>query len=239
MDTQQLDKSIIYALNNAESQPGKIILITGGPTCEDIDPVRFLTNRSTGKMGIESAIAAKEAGLSPILILGPTHLSIPDSTIPVVNIRSAAELYHATYKLFKHCTFVIMSAAVADFTPVVISNDKLKKSVIEDSNHEFSLKLKRTTDILHSLNQSVERTGKYIAGFSLDTTINIDEGLRKLKEKSLDLIVINSIAAFEKSYSNIVLITKDNKHLELTDSEKRSTANKIITELLRLYSEEN
>ena len=89
------------------------------------------------------------------------------------------------------------------------------------------------------MNQSVERTGKYIAGFSLDTTINIDEGLRKLKEKSLDLIVINSIAAFEKSYSNIVLITKDNKHLELTDSEKRSTANKIITELLRLYSEEN
>ncbi len=234
-----LIKQANKALQHAQQNSGKIILITGGPTCEDIDPVRFISNRSTGKMGIECALAAKELGLSPILILGPTHLVIPDKNIPVVNIRSAQDLFITLNHLFNSCVYLIMSAAVADFTPTNASQSKLKKADVEDKNHEFVLHLKRTKDILFELNKDNSRNSKYIAGFSLDTSMNITEGLRKLRDKGLDLIVINSTAAFEKSYSTIKIISKDNNKIDLVDNTKFDTAKLIINELIRLESLNN
>lgn len=224
------------AYRQAAQSSGKIILITGGPTCEDIDPVRYITNRSTGRMGIECALAARDLGLSPILILGPTHLEFNHSDIPLVNIRSAADLYLVLTYLFEKTTYLIMSAAVADFTPVTISSAKLKKHDIQNDNQEFILRLKRTRDILSELNRLSCRRNKFIAGFSLDTSINIDEGLRKLQSKGLDLIVINSTDAFEKSHSSITLITRDNAELKLSDNSKYDTGVLIIKELIRLES---
>ncbi len=233
--TSHLLPQIEQALNQARNKSGELILITGGPTCEDIDPVRFITNHSSGKMGIESAIAANELQLSPILILGPTHLLPPDN-IPLIRIRNAEELFYAVTALFDQCSYLIMSAAVADFTPISPSFTKLKKSDIEDTNHEFSIKLKRTKDILLELKDRPTRSAKKIAGFSLNISINTEDGLEKLKTKNLDLIVINSTAAFEKKYSTIKIITKDSKIIELTDNNKRDTAKIIIQELLRLNS---
>lgn len=234
MEHNTLIKQANEALHHAQKNSGKIILITGGPTCEDIDPVRFISNRSTGKMGIECALAAKELGLSPILILGPTCLKISDNTIPIVNIRSAQDLFITINHLFDNCIYLIMSAAVADFTPINTSQTKLKKVDVEDENQELVLHLKRTKDILFELNNSSSRSSKYIAGFSLDTSMNINEGLRKLRDKGLDLIVINSTAAFKKNYSTIKIISKDNNKIDLIDNTKFDTAKTIINELVRL-----
>ncbi len=236
MTEQLLLDQADQALCSARKNPGQIILITGGPTCEDIDPVRFITNRSTGKMGIEAANAAIKLGLSPLLILGPTPLREQVTEIPLVKIRSADDMFKVLDHLFPQCDFLIMSAAVADFTPRKISITKLKKADIQNDNQEFTLTLKRTRDILYELNNTPCRKTKHIAGFSLDTTMNINEGLRKLNDKGLDLIVINSTAAFEKDYSTIKIITRDHKEIELTDNSKFNTAIVIIKELLRLKS---
>ena len=239
MQEQELLDQIESALRQAEQNSGKIILITGGPTCEDIDPVRYITNRSTGKMGIKSAEAAKEMGLSPILVLGPTNLLVATRDIPTINIRSADDLFFVISRLFAKCTYLVMSAAVADFTPETVSISKLKKSNIQNNEQKFILTLKRTKDILAELNKLAIRQNKYIAGFSLDTTINTVEGLRKLKDKGLDLIVINSTEAFEKDFSTIQILTRDNFRIELQDNSKYDTARVIITELIRLESIDN
>ncbi len=234
--TEQLLQQADIALNLARKNSGPLILITGGPTCEDIDPVRFITNRSTGKMGIEAAKAAKELGLSPLLILGPTPLQEQVRDIPLIKIRSAADMLQVLCHLFPSCDFLIMSAAVADFTPLETSITKLKKADIQNNNQEFTLKLRRTKDILSELNNISCRKSKFIAGFSLDTTMNITEGLRKLRIKGLDLIVINSTAAFEKEYSTIKIITTDHQEIDLVNNSKFNTAITIIQELLRLKS---
>ena len=236
MREQELLNQADKALHQAEQNPGKIILVTGGPTCEDIDPIRYITNRSTGKMGIKSAEAARDMGLSPILILGPTNLLITTQDIPIINIRSADNLFSVISHLFAKCTYLLMSAAVADFTPETVSISKLKKTDIQNTEHKFTLTLKRTKDILAELNKLTSRQHKYIAGFSLDTTINTGEGMRKLKEKGLDLIVINSTAAFAEDFSTIQILTRDNSRIELSQSSKYDTAKIIIRELIRLES---
>ncbi|MDR1518605.1 MAG: hypothetical protein LBU23_00465 [Planctomycetota bacterium] len=180
---------------------GRKILITGGPTIEDLDPVRFLGNRSTGRMGLALAGAALRAGCRARLILGPAPLEPPPG-IETVRVRSAADMLAAVLGHFAWADALIMAAAVADYTPSDPSREKLKKGP-----GDLLLRLKRTEDILSRVGALPERRGKCLVGFSLDVGVNLDEGRRKLREKGLDLVVVNSVASFAAGQTSAWLVS--------------------------------
>lgn len=224
MSKDEISKQIQDAILQQENAGSKHVLITGGPTCEDIDSVRFLSNRSTGTMGYEAAVAAAEMGYAPILILGPTLLEFDSEyQFPIIKIRSAAEMLFAVQEAFDWCDILVMSAAVADYTPIKKSQTKIKKG-----DGELIIKLQRTEDILKSISGHEARKSKLIAGFSLDNEINIEEGMRKLTSKNLDLIVVNGVKAFAADNSSVRLITKSGKDVELISSTKRDIAKRIF-----------
>lgn len=201
---------------------GMRVLITGGPTCEDIDPVRFLTNRSTGRMGVELALAAQALEMCPLLILGPTALAVP-ADLPCVRVRSAADMLQAVEAAFASCDALIMSAAVADYTPAEPLTHKLKKG-----EGELCLRLTRTADILHTLAQHPHRAGKKICGFSLDKEINLEEGRRKLAAKNLDMIAVNGASAFGSDTSAVTLLLHDGHRVDLPGQSKADTARALL-----------
>ncbi|MCL1999846.1 MAG: phosphopantothenoylcysteine decarboxylase [Planctomycetes bacterium] len=181
------------------------VLITGGPTVEDIDPVRFITNRSTGRMGLAVAEAVLRAGGTPLLILGPTHLAVPPE-IALARVRSAADMNQAVRVNLGWADSLVMTAAVADYTPVAPLDSKMKKK-----DGELFLRLRRTVDILAGIKDLPERQGKFVVGFSLDTRVNLDEGRRKLKAKNLDLVVVNGVDSFGSDRSAAWLVALDSE----------------------------
>ncbi len=204
---------------------GKKILVTAGPTYEDIDPVRFIGNRSSGKMGYAIAKAAFLRGAEVTLVSGPSAQNAYQE-IPVTNVRSAAEMKEAVEKLLPENDILIMSAAVADFRASKKYPEKIKKeekpSVIE---------LEPTDDILKSL----EKEGKIIAGFALETEDELKNAKGKLDSKGMDMIVLNSLkeegAGFEFDTNKITVIKKDGKINSYPLTDKFQTANFILTEL--------
>ncbi len=219
-------EKISAAIDALDAARGGRVLITGGPTCEDIDAVRFITNRSTGRMGIETALAAKELGLAPLLIMGPGAAVVPDA-IACVRVRSAAEMLAAVEAGFHWCDYLVMTAAVADYTPLEYTDKKLKKS-----EGELVIRLKRTADILLTISSRPERGAKKIAGFSLDASMNLAEGRRKLESKNLDLIAVNSVSAFAAESSTVVLITRGGVEKEINSTGKRDIAKEILSQLI-------
>ncbi|MDR3211079.1 MAG: hypothetical protein LBU79_04095 [Planctomycetota bacterium] len=179
------------------------ILITAGPTAEDIDPVRFLTNRSSGRMGMAVAAAALAAGSEPFLILGPTPLNPPEG-VPCLRVRSAADMLVAVEERLAVTDALVMTAAVADYTPVEPLPLKLKKS-----EGDLTLRLKRTPDILLSVGCHPQRPRLLVIGFSLDVELDLVQGRRKLVEKNLDAIVVNSVASFAADHISAVVLTAD------------------------------
>ncbi|MCD8351939.1 MAG: hypothetical protein LUC93_15130 [Planctomycetaceae bacterium] len=205
--------------------PSPRVLITAGPTAEDIDPVRFLTNRSSGRMGIELAEAVLRHGGTPILVLGPTHLQ-PSEGVRVVRVRSAENMNDAVQSHLAWADSLVMAAAVADYTPAEPLDVKLKKK-----DGDLILRLKRTPDILAGVRERTERQGKFIVGFSLDVGENLNEGRRKLCDKNLDLIVVNTTASFAADRETAHLIGRDwNESLgEIT---KAALADRILSCIL-------
>ncbi|MCC8179907.1 MAG: hypothetical protein LIP23_03215 [Planctomycetes bacterium] len=179
------------------------VLITAGPTAEDIDPVRFITNRSTGRMGMAVAQAVRRNGGTPTLILGPTALLAPDG-IETVRVRSAQDMCDAVVDRLGRADSLVMTAAVADYTPAEPLAEKLKKN-----DGDLILRLKRTPDILQTVMNLPERSGKCVVGFSLDVGMNQAEGERKLREKQLDLMVVNTAASFGSDQAIAWLLTPD------------------------------
>jgi phosphopantothenoylcysteine decarboxylase/phosphopantothenate--cysteine ligase len=208
---------------------GKKILVTAGPTYEDIDPVRYIGNRSSGKMGLKIAHAAYLRGADVTLISGPTQLSSYQG-INRINVRSASEMKNSVSSEFEKNDVLIMSAAVADYKPENKSSSKIKK---EDSS--ISISLTKTDDILSSLNKG----NKIVVGFALETDNEVINAEKKLKSKNLDLIVLNSLkesgSGFEVDTNKVVIIGKDKSKIELPLMSKFQTAHKIIDELLKLY----
>ncbi len=182
-------------------QAGKRLLVTGGPTCEDIDAVRFLSNRSTGRMGIELAAAAAARGWPTLLVLGPTALA-PPTPVSCLRVRSAAEMGAAVMAAFPWCEVLVMAAAVADYTPLAPREGKLKKN-----DGELVLRLKRTADILAEVSRQPEREKKHLIGFALEETLELEAGKRKLEAKGLDTVVLNTPAAFGADASEVCIIT--------------------------------
>jgi phosphopantothenoylcysteine decarboxylase / phosphopantothenate---cysteine ligase len=165
---------------------GKKIMITAGPTREKIDPVRFLSNFSSGKMGFALAEQARNAGAEVILISGPVNIS-PPAGITLIRVESAEEMYQACIEWYDSMQFVFMAAAVADYTPEIVADEKIKKQ--EDA---FSIRMKKTKDILLDLGKRKKSTQKII-GFALETQQEEEYALAKMKAKNLDMIVLNSL----------------------------------------------
>lgn len=201
------------------------VLVTAGPTAEDIDPVRYLTNHSTGRMGIAVVQAVVKAGGTPLLILGPTHLEPPPG-VDVVRVRSAADMCAAVTDHLGWAHSLVMTAAVADYTPAEPIGTKLKKK-----DGDLFLRLKRTPDILATVKNMPERQGKFIVGFSLDVGVNLDEGRRKLLAKNLDLIIVNTVSSFAAGEATAWMLSRDNEE-NFGGIGKEDLADKIVSRIL-------
>ncbi|MBN2542859.1 bifunctional phosphopantothenoylcysteine decarboxylase/phosphopantothenate--cysteine ligase CoaBC [bacterium] len=207
---------------------GKRVLVTAGRTEEMIDPVRILTNRATGKMGIEIARAARNRGAEVTLILGPTHLK-PPLNIKTVNVTTAEQMHRAVESEFNNCDILVMTAAVADFTPEVTWESKIKKA-----SNEFELNLKPTVDILGSI--SANKGERIVVGFALETENEIKNAEMKLKKKLLDYIVVNNPldegAGFGTDTNVVRLISKDGHCETLPKMLKSELADIILDRIL-------
>lgn len=189
---------------------GKKIIVTAGPTQEAIDPVRFISNHSTGKMGVAIAKELADNGAEVVLILGPVTIEIPRG-ITVVPVTSASEMYEASMTNFENASGAILTAAVADYAPEIISSTKIKKS-----DSDMNLSLIKTKDIATSLGQ-IKKTNQFLVGFALETNDEINNAKNKLKSKNLDLIILNSLndegAGFGTDTNKITFIS----HTETTE----------------------
>lgn len=213
---------------------GKKILITAGPTYEAIDPVRFIGNHSSGKMGIALAEEFAKRGASVELILGPSSQQPSLPGITITNVISADEMFNACNALFSSCQIAVMSAAVADYTPVVAAKDKLKKN-----DEELTIALKRTKDILAHLG-TIKRNDQVLVGFALETQNEKAYALKKLEAKNADLIVLNSLndqgAGFGKDTNKITIFDKNRKEYSFPVKSKKEVAIDIVDTIKHLVN---
>ena len=207
---------------------GKKVLVTAGPTYEDIDPVRFISNRSSGKMGFEIAKAAYLRGAEVTLVSGPTK----ETAYPEINclkVRSAKEMRSEVEKNLKNCDILIMAAAVADYRPEKTATKKIKKE--EKLN---SIKVRETDDILSLL----RKEGKVVVGFALETDNELKNAKKKLGTKKLDMIVLNSLkdknSGFEFGTNKITILHKKGGKLSFPLKSKFQSANDILTQILKI-----
>ena len=206
---------------------GKKVLITAGPTYEAIDPVRFIGNHSSGKMGFEIAKAAANNGAEVILITGPTHQKVEHSLIQVVPVTSAEDMFNASHKFFNNVDVAILSAAVSDYKPKNVSEIKIKKK-----DDKLTLELTKTKDILASLGEIKEK--QVLVGFALETNNELENAQSKLNKKNLDLIVLNSLndkgAGFGGDTNKVTII---DKRENITKFELKSKA-EVAQDLLNI-----
>jgi phosphopantothenoylcysteine decarboxylase/phosphopantothenate--cysteine ligase len=208
---------------------GKRILITAGPTYEALDPVRFIGNHSSGKMGFEIANAAANLGAEVILVTGPTHQTINHSLVDIKPVVSAEEMYNEVHKHFLSSDIAILSAAVADYRPKTVASQKIKK---KDST--FTIELEKTKDILKSLGQI--KTNQFLVGFALETNNELEHAKGKLESKNLDLIVLNSLqdkgAGFGVSTNKVTFITSSDDIIEHQLKSKADVAKDLMQQIL-------
>lgn len=209
---------------------GRTVLVTAGPTYEAIDPVRFIGNHSSGKMGYEIAKAAARLGAEVILISGPSHETVNDGQIRLIRVVSAAQMYDAVHDHFDTVDIAILSAAVADYTPKDVSTLKIKKQT-----SEFSIELKKTKDILASLGKI--KKNQFLVGFALETHNELEHAKEKLKTKNLNLIVLNSLndkgAGFGGSTNKVTLITDTRDIIENDLKSKRDVAVDVMNQIIK------
>jgi len=210
---------------------GKKFLVTAGPTYEAIDPVRFIGNHSSGKMGIALAEELTKRGGDVTLVIGPSSEKI-SSTIKVEKVTSAAEMYEACMVIFEKVDIAIMSAAVADYTPVAIANEKIKKK-----EEVFTIELTKTKDILKSLGE-VKRKNQFLVGFALESTNEKAYALGKLKAKNADMMVLNSLkdkgAGFGINTNKITIFDKAENEYHFETKSKVNVATDIVNTIIKL-----
>ncbi|WP_128544975.1 bifunctional phosphopantothenoylcysteine decarboxylase/phosphopantothenate--cysteine ligase CoaBC [Larkinella soli] len=210
----------------------KRVLITAGPTQEPIDPVRFVSNHSTGKMGYAIANVFAQAGAEVTLVSGPTQLPVPDPTVRRIAVRSAREMFEAAEPEFGRADIVILAAAVADYTPAHPADQKIKKK-----EAEFSLEMTKTVDIAATFG-SRKRPGQIMIGFALETNDEVNNALGKLRAKNLDFIVLNSLrdpgAGFGHDTNKITVIDKEERIYQFDLKSK----DEVAADLLKLVEEQ-
>jgi len=203
---------------------GKKILITAGRTEEAIDPVRYISNRSSGQMGYSLAIAAQKLGAEVILISGPTELEIPEGLKKFIKIRSAQDMYEAAVKEFEIVDIAIACAAVADYKPKVYSTEKIKKK-----DGDMAIILDRNPDILYEMGKLKKK--QFLIGFAAETENIVENALGKLKRKNLDMIVANNAANMQKKTNEILIIKSQEDMKEIPEKEKSQLAYDILKEI--------
>jgi len=212
---------------------GKKILVTAGPTYEAIDPVRFIGNHSSGKMGYDIAKAAADAGAEVILVSGPTHLDIKHEHIQIRRVLSAQEMYDACHDCFDQVDTAVSAAAVADYRPKNVASQKIKKN-----DAAFSIELEKTKDILASLGEV--KKNQFLIGFALETENEIEHAKQKIQKKNLDLIVLNSLndtgAGFGKPTNKVTFIDKDFLVEPMELKTKEEVAQDIVNKIIAHYA---
>lgn len=211
---------------------GKKILVTAGPTQESIDPVRYITNHSTGKMGYALAKMAMLRGAEVTLVSGRTALE-PPRFVEVVPVVSAEDMYQAVTTRAKEQDIIIKAAAVADYRPATVAEEKIKKT-----ENAASIKLERTRDILAALGEDKGKT--CLCGFSMETENMLENSRKKLKKKNLDMIVANNLKVEGAGFgtdTNVITILTEEKELELPQMSKEEAANRILDELIELLKQ--
>ena len=207
-----------------------IVLITAGPTREAIDPVRYITNHSSGKMGFAIADELALLGADVILVAGPSAQVSKQQAVKRIDVTSALEMLEACLSHFKNSKACIMSAAVADYTPVEVASQKIKK---KDQN--FNIEVKKTTDILSVLGAQ-KKTGQLLAGFALETNDEEKNAIDKLQKKNLDFIVLNSLndegAGFKKDTNKITIISSNLQKTTYDLKSKEEVARDICQKVL-------
>ena len=228
-DERILLEYILREISHTKDLFGKCVLITAGATREPIDPVRFITNHSTGKMGIELARAAMYRGADVTLIKSATEVMSPEF-VNVVDVVSAEDMYSAVMENADNFDIIIKAAAVADYTPKTTADEKIKKT-----DGDSVIELKRTKDILKSLGEN-KKPNQFICGFSMETENLIENSSKKLKSKNADMICANSIkvegAGFGGNTNVITIITKDGAE-ELPKMSKFECANAILDRIIK------
>lgn len=222
-------ESIIEAIEQHQNHLGlltsKKVLISAGPTREEIDPVRFFTNRSSGKMGFALAEAAAKLGAEVTLVSGPVALEVSSQRIKRVDITTAAEMYEVMHQHFPSHDIVIKAAAVADYRPKTVYDHKMKKHT-----GNWHIEMERTQDILQSLGE--KKNHQFLAGFAAETTNPLAYGLKKLKDKHLDAIVVNNVAdsgaGFGSDTNIVTYVTPDKKPEAIELASKQNIAEQIL-----------
>lgn len=231
-DIEVLFDHIVKNIAYEKDLAGKNVLVTAGPTIEKIDPVRFISNHSSGKMGIELAKAAAYRGAKVRLILGKTALKRPEF-VDIVDVVSAQDMYEAVKEFASDSDIIIKSAAVADYRPYDVADEKMKKS-----DGELSIRLERTIDILEYLGEN-KKDNQFLCGFSMETSNLIENSKLKLEKKNLDMIVANNLkeegAGFAKDTNKVSIITKEDI-IQTEVLSKKKVAHKILDEIIK-YSE--
>ncbi len=231
--TESIVKKVCDVLGLRHDFAGQTVLVTAGPTCEDIDPVRFLTNRSSGKMGYALAEAAQRRGARVILVSGPTDLKIPEG-VDWVPVRSTDEMHRSVLERAREASVAIMAAAVSDYRPAAAQDKKIKRG-----DGTFTLQLEPTPDILAELGR--EKANRILVGFAAETN-NVAENARgKLQRKSADMIVANDVtqagAGFDTDTNIVTLFLRDGRELPLPQLNKFDVANRILDQVLAIQKQ--
>jgi phosphopantothenoylcysteine decarboxylase/phosphopantothenate--cysteine ligase len=227
---QEILAAVRETLHSNRDLAGETVLVTAGPTCEDLDPVRYLTNRSSGKMGYAVAQAAARRGAKVILVSGPTALETP-AGVRRVDVRTAEQMYEAVNREFASCSIGIFAAAVADYRAAEKRAEKIKKS-----DGSLTVQLEPTVDILQEMARA--KGDKFIVGFAAETTEVAQNARKKMAAKNLDLIVANDVttegAGFDHDTNVVSLYSRDGRDVALPKVSKAEVAQRVLDEIVRL-----
>lgn len=224
---------VLAVLGLKEDLKSEVVLVTAGPTREPLDPVRYLTNRSSGKMGYAIAQAAQRRGGRTLLISGPTALKPPDS-VEFVAVTTAAEMRQAVLERWPETTVIIKAAAVADYRPRQRASQKIRKS-----SEELTLELEPTEDILGEI--SSKKGSRILVGFAAETEQIVDHARDKLRSKNLDLIVANDVSdaeiGFDSDFNAVAILSRNGLERHLPRLPKTEVAQEILNEVVRLRTD--
>ena len=237
-DVDEIVQAVVDRLTPRRDLLGTRILLTAGATREPLDPVRFLSNRSSGKMGYAVAAEAAARGAVVTLVSGYTTLAAP-AGVEIVRVGSAAEMYRACAERFEACDLFIAAAAVADYTPETVEPQKIKKTAEEGAGEILTLRLRQTTHILASL-AARKRSGQIVVGFAAETENLLANAFAKLRSRNLDLVVANDVtqagAGFDTDTNIVTLLWPDGHSEALPMLTKREVAGRLLTALQPLLS---
>lgn len=229
-ELETIVERILALLGIRKDLAGQTVLVTAGPTIEDIDPVRYLTNRSSGRMGYAVAEAARRRGAGVILVSGPVSLTPPEG-VRLIQVRSTEEMRQAVLESLPAATIVVKAAAVADFRPVKKADHKIKKA-----GGVPAIEWEATPDLLAEI--ASQKGGRTVVGFAAETRDALGNARRKLEEKNLDLVVANDVtqpgAGFGAETNIVSLLARDGKLTELPQMTKAAVADHVLDEVLRL-----